>query len=342
MMNKPVISYMISAALAAVLFAGCAVKNTDVRQTIPASNTTQSESDLKKAAQQLHQQRQKEIQSIADDKKLSLQEKLNTLRSCLAKPEFTERVYQEMILSRILDISRPFWGGVGDDNHLIAANVLVSVVNNLVKTDKISDISKRKALEVLAYHYCDRKMFREAENAARQAIDTLHLSVQDAAQAYIVWSNIYRYQDKYEDAVKILRKISLLNPQAEKILRPIEVHALADLALHFDKEEEAEQILDSLNDTYDKLMFYDQIGYAYLGQVVSEPKKRWQNSKGKALALQYVKDLNHPGERRTEITRRYLLDEFGSPETSAARRSLAGIPAKEKSAIGTFQLKGLF
>ncbi len=319
---------LLLAVLGAIALPGC----------LPQENADDAKNPLTAQEKQKAEEKRKaeEARKIANEQRIALQNKIKgilkqhskntrdfvqTARTLLADKEFQDRVHQEFILAQLLERSRPFWGGVGNINDV--ADLLPLTVNELVPTDRIGVYSKRSALLTLAYHYCDREMYKEAEATVRRALELKTLSTNDIANIYVVLADIYRYQDKYDEAMKVLKDAKHYSPF-------IITGVMADLALCFDKEDEAEAFWNECGDIYEKLRYYTQVGHSYKGHLHSAAKQRYRFGKGMREALDYVANLKNPEDKRFSVAAMYLFSAFGTDEMSTVRHSLAGIPANHK------------
>lgn len=248
---------------------------------------------------------------------------IEKLRDMMNNPRYADRRHQEFLFRLFLEYGRPVRPGLL--NYEPAKRLLPELVREMTASDRIGEGVKRQALEVLARHWCDVKDFAAAEAAARQAL-TLKLRPAEMAGAMIVLSEVYRYQDRYDDAMKVLE-------ETKKYDERTAVTAQATLALLFDREEDAEKILSGLPDPYWKLRYYCQRETFLKAGLMNAAKDNWISKHGRAEAVAFVKNKENDDARRAEIASEYLFDFFGTEELSNVRKMLSAIPAEKKKSF---------
>ncbi len=249
----------------------------------------------------LHKQKRKYVDRIAEVKKL------------LSEPGYAETRLQLRIYEQIIRFCQPPpWTHITNYDYDTAHKELPPAANAILDTPRFAGGQKLFAARALATYYCDYNKFQEAEAVARRAIAFPDLNDHEKSRAYGILADVFRLQDKYAEAMATAREAMKYHAVSGAILG-------ADIALSFGKNADADAIWKEANAPYEKL--------SYIG------RRRNRNERPlKPLylpeAIAFVKDTENDEAARFTVAQYYLFETFGSEEMSAARRLLAGIPAR--------------
>lgn len=193
----------------------------------------------------------------------------------------------------------------------------------MLKNEKSSVAIKSSALQTLALHDCDLGKFKEAEEVAKRAIAVKNLRPYDKAYAYVTLSDVYRYQDRYDDAVKVIREAVKLDPKSSHYC----LRAGADLAIVFRKQQELEKFTNAMPE-YDRFMYFKSSGPSnwprFQQTMVENAKEAWRETTGKKLAAAFVSNQKNPAGERISVSNAYFSKRYGSSKEADARKSLRG------------------
>jgi len=250
----------------------------------------------------LHTQKKKYIDRIAEVKTL------------LSDPAYADTRLQLRINEQIIRFcQQPPWTHIANYDYDAAHKELPPAANAILDSTEFAGSQKLFAARALAIDYCDYNKFQEAEAVARRAIAFPALSDHDKAKAYGILADVFRLQDKYAEAMATAREAMKYHAVSAATIG-------ADVALSFGKIADADAIWKEADAPYDKLN--------YIGS-----KRRSNEKPLKSLylseAIAFVNDTNNEEAARFNVAQHYLFETFGSKEMSAARQSLAGIPARK-------------
>jgi len=250
----------------------------------------------------LHKNRKKFVDRIAEMKKL------------LSDPAYAEPRLQLRIYEHILRFcQQPPWTAIANYDYATAHQELPPAANAILDATHFSGSQKLFAARALATYYCDYNKFQQAEALSRRALAFPDLNENDKAKAYGILADVFRLQDKYAEAMATAREAMKHHAVSGATLG-------AEIALSFGNLADADALWREAGKPYEKL--------AYFGRLhrFNEPplKPRYLSE-----AIAFVKDTNNEEAARWTVAQYYLFETFGSKEMSAARRTLAGIPAKK-------------
>ena len=205
----------------------------------------------------------------------------------------------------------PPWTRIGIYNYDTIHKVMPEVSKMILDDPEFSIYQKiYGAVTRLVQYYCDCENWKEAEKWARFAIDAKDISDNTKADAWLLLAKVYRYQFRYEDAMKAAQEAFKFNKQKAAVYA-------ADLAYEFGKPADAAKLWKEFGNEYEELAYFaSKARSAYIPR-----------------ALAFVKDTaNKDGHRYTIISKYFLGDK--SETSREARKAAAGLAAKVK--IGGF------
>lgn len=326
-------------SLSAILMTACVPLSYAQEKKAPTPQQTAAQEKLK--AQQEKLKAQQEAKRKADElrvkqRELTLKlnavssdknkyaEKIEQAREMLSDPQYADPQLQYLILDRIIQFAEvPGWSGITRYDFKLRDQALEPAAKKILESTDYTLQQKLKPLKSLAVYYCDVKKFQEAENLVRSFLKD-DLRKDQKISVLMILKDVFRLQDRYDDAMKVLTEV-------EKLEKEKGIAAKADLAYRFNREKEAEAILDSANDMFLKLDYYGsrQIPALYhSGVIYFSPNKAslFVLGKGLPLAMEYVRNKENPIAKRVTIANEYLFWNFGNEEMSALRRSFADVP----------------
>lgn len=122
----------------------------------------------------------------------------------------------------------PAWTRITRFDYTTADTELKPVVDLVLNDPEMNAGQKLFAAEKYVNYLCGKERFAEAEALAKSMLELPKLSDADKAQAYIILSEAYRFQDKYDLAMNAIKQAIQYHPLAGK-------KAGSTLALKFNK-----------------------------------------------------------------------------------------------------------
>lgn len=262
---------------------------------------------LSKTFDGLYKKRMTYAARIDETKKL-LQDPLN------ADPRLQLRICEQIIRY----CQQPPWTHISEYDYSTANTEIPATAQKVINDSRYTLNQKLFSINALALHYCDRQMFDKAEQLLKQYINDAKTDKREKTNLLCTLANVYRLQDKYSQAMSTCRDAMKINPEDG-------ARTGADIALSFDKLQDAIAIWDETKDEYRKLNYFGN-------RRAFDKASLKPNFKKEALA--FIKDTKNKPDQRLAIAQLYLFDNFGTKEESDLRKSLYGIPAQQKKAGG--------
>jgi len=172
----------------------------------------------------------------------------------------------------------------------------------------------------------DENRFAEAEEFALNLTKAQDFkNPHDQARAWILLSNVCRWQDKYEDAMNAIR-------QGMKTDALYAVKAGCKLAAAFNRKDDAAALWAQLNNPYEELVYYfDSQGSDFGLTPLAVRDARLCN-----MANRFVRDPKNNAEKRMEVAKRYCFDRNNPGSLESLRILNASIGFKSQKAAGPF------
>ncbi len=253
-----------------------------------------------------------------DKKRMLYAERIARLKVLAEKPEYALPGLQHRIHDQIIRYCQtPGWTTISRYRYETKDTELVPAVEKIQSLD-LPVWQKIGSLRALSVHYCDLQKFAEAEQAARRIFDLPKLNKNQMAEAHCALANVYRLQDRYDDAMKEIGK-------AMEYHKGIAVGAGAKMALQFNRLDDAEKLWEQTGDLYGKLVWF-------------KGKKGYEKFMPDAIA--FVKNPEHKFQQRLDLARLYFGETYGTAEMAHARKSLAP-QAKENKVRGNWHINNL-
>lgn len=264
------------------------------------------------------------LRAISEARGKNHAERIAEVKKLLPLPEYAEPHFQWMLLEQIVRLCQiPSWQGITQFDFDLPARELEGPARAILNMPDIGFRKKQLTLSVLAVHLCDTGKYKEAEALVRKFLDRKDMPAEDRFMALNTLKNVFRLQDRYGDAVKVLEEM-------EKIDAVKGLYARADLAAQFGRAEEADRLLNAQKDPYVKIMYYvsRQTRGNPMGPSLAPNRcNDWVRGPGQKEAADFVRNAANGEQRRVDVALSCLFEEYGTDGTAAARRSLAGAPA---------------
>lgn len=257
------------------------------------------------------------------------EEKIVELKKMLADPQYSEKRFQHMLLEQIVRICRTFgWQDVPKYDFTLPDRELEPAALAILNSKDFTYPQKRHALSALAGYYCDKKDFAKAEKLVRDFLAQKDMSKEEQIYTLMALANVFKLQDRYDDAVKVFRDVEKLDPVKGRTAR-------ADIAKTFGKEDDFAKVMVEIADPYEKIMYYvgkQSANIHRYAPMESYGNLNWANDwvmgpKGQKMAIDFVKNPANSEKKRVEVGIQCLFWFYGSKETDDARRSLASCPS---------------
>lgn len=272
--------------------------------------------EARKASRERHA-KLKEFQKKVDRQPMA--DRIAALKEMLADPEMNgDPSVRFAIYELIVRYTRcPAWTRIQCMDWSAAEREVPAVVEKILADEDFSAAQKLKAYGHLVRCYCDLEEYAKAEAAARESGRLPGLSKRQQADSLLLLADVYRYQDRYDEALKTFRRALKDNPVAA-------AKGGAGMALDFNRPEDARAIWKETALPYDELLFYG--------------KHRAEDDR-LADAQGYALDAANPTNRRFEVAKTYCFGDM-APENVAVRKALKGFAAALKSG-GWWNLKAI-
>ena len=264
------------------------------------------------------------LQKISGAHRKTYAERIAEVKKLLPLPEYAEPHFQWMLLEQIVRLCQvPGWTGITQYDFGLPARELEGPARTILNMD-IGFRRKQLTLSVLARYFCDNGKYQEAEALVRRFLAQKDMPAEDRFMALNVLKNVFRLQDRYDDAMKVLDEM-------EKIDAVKALYARADLAAQFGRTGEADRLLSAQKDPYVRIMYYvsrQTTGNPMGPSLAPNRCNDWVRGPGQREAIDFVLNRENGEQRRVDVALGCLFKEYGaSGEASSARRSLAGAPA---------------
>ncbi len=288
-----------------------AARNTEAKRKADEERLKAAEG--KKKAEEAARARVKRVNdAIADLEKRTVPyaTRIEEMKKCLQEPDLQADVQTRyLILTQIIRYTQnPPWTRIGIYNYETAHTELPPAAEAILNDKEFTETQKLfGGIANLVQYYCDYDRFKEAEAAARLGMSFASLNKNDQTTARLYLADVYRYQDRYTDALAVVR-------DAMQLSSAIAAKKGAQIAFDFGKKEDAAALWKAANDPYEELMFY---------------AKHRSTDDRSAQARAYVVDTKNDASRRFNVASEYCFGDM-KPDNVSARQSLAGIAAEKK------------
>ncbi len=316
------LNYIILAALCAAVplqIQAQAQTKTDSRKA--EAEAKRKAAEEKKKAEEKYRQHLKEINekiSEMDKKRLLYTDRIAAMKELAKKPEYAEDRLQYRIYDQIIRYCQiPGWTTISRYRYETKNTELPPAVEK-IQSLKLQTWQKTGSLKSLAVHYCDLQKWKEAEQAVLRLFDLPNQNNNLLAEAHCSLANVYRLQDRYDDAMKEIAK-------AMEYHKGIAAGSGARIAFQFNRLGDAEKLWDQTGDLYGKLVWF-------------KGKKGYEKFMPDAIA--FVKNPENKFQQRLELARQYFGEIYGTVEMAEARKSLAP-QAKESKLRGNWHIHNL-
>ena len=306
--HHKIIACALLAGFAAALTAGgCATteKTTDKTPAVqtPAAKPL-SEEEAKRQARELENARQKELAAaVRELDKKNTEGKITGTLELMKKPEYAAPRHQDWLAEKVIEFCRA--GDQWNFESEYPDREFPRIVEQILKNDKVTPRTKCRAVSALAMYQCDFGKFKEAEATARRAIAMFQTPPEDRnalrahQNAWITLSDVYRLQDRYDEARGILREALKAQPQGFPVITLL--RAGGDLAMAFRKLQDAAEFTDQMS-VPDRINYYQSKSVdnwaRFKSNSIGEMKEKWCKANLKKLASDFVRDpKNKPEER---------------------------------------------
>lgn len=229
--------------------APAAVKKADAKAEAEAKKKAAEAEAKKKAAE-----RRKTINDLVKDmekRKVRYEQRIDELKKLLAKDEFKAFADSRLQINRqiITFCFPPAWTRISLFDYHNADKELIPAAEAIINDKEISKLDKRYAFEKYVEYLAGKDRHKEAEALAKRSIE-FYAGIPDGlVYAYGNLAKAYRYQDRYEDAMKAAQDLKKINPGAG-------VHLIASVANAFGKRDVIKQAWLELGDTHKMLEYY--------------------------------------------------------------------------------------
>ncbi|NLC80035.1 MAG: hypothetical protein GX748_02500, partial [Lentisphaerae bacterium] len=255
-------------------------------------------------------QRFKDTTADLDKRKVPFDARIAEMNKLLQEPEFRDDAATRYALLRqiILYTQTPPWTRIGLYDYETIHEALPPAADAILADPDFSSAQKLDtAIYYLVQYHCDYDRFAEAEATARRGMELPDLKPGEQAKARLILADVRRYQDRYDEALAVVREVLPLNPV-------MAARKGAAIAFDFGKPEDAAALWKAVNDPYEELMFYE--------------KHRGRDDRS-AQARAYVMVATNDATRRFNVAAAYCFGDM-KPENVAARKLIAGIAAEKK------------
>ena len=280
-----------------------------------ARKKREAEALAKKKAWEEFLEKRTEIRDFVnglEKKKIQRTDRANHIRALLKDPRYADPRLQVIIYENIITYAEvPSWMTPGRYSYEAADKCIAVTVDEILKLDQsvLANSKKTFAIRAMVQHFCVAEKLKEAADFAKKCLELPDLDNVAKAKILTYLAEVYRYEDRYEDALKLIREAIKLDPVTG-------AQAGAQIALHFRKPDDALTIWDEANNLYEKLIWCSSR---------DSLQKRLKND-----AIKFVLDEKNQPIQRVWVAKEYLAYFYGTEEEAKARKSLKGIPAELK------------
>ena len=236
-------------------------------------------------------------------------DRIARLKEMLADPDMAgDPAIRYDIYNLIVRYTRcPPWTRIGYMDWTAEAREVPTVVEKMLADKDFAPWQKQVAYGHLIRCYCDMGEYAKAEAAARKSKALSGLNERQKADSILQLADVYRYQDRYDLAMKTCREALKASPaKAAK--------QGAKMALDFNRPEDARAIWKDAAVPYDELLFY---------QKHRDADDRIEDARAFAL------NDSNPTNQRFEVAKAYCFADM-DPKNVAVRKSLKGFAAALK------------
>ena len=307
------------------IIAGCATEKGEAEK--PAEATKVAET-AKKPAAKPRNARERFRAFVKDDvndpaKKLGTAEALKLLEDYrTTNPDCTNRDVRVDLDYAILDRCKSSPRGARFDAAL-ARETIAKVAPRIYDDPKVSFSAKFKAVDQHCTLLCDQKRFDEAIKVATRYTEMRDEKGNGYPHAFVVLKNVYRYADRYPDALAAMKKGIATAPQKGDFCG-----WTASLALEFGDVKTVPgiwQLNTDANSAYKTMHWVLE----HKGELDAVAAFRDETLKG---VLPFVSDTKNRMDQRFSLAcRAGLIDD--SPNGAALRKAVADVLASGKASI---------
>ena len=236
----------------------------------------------------------------------------NTLKLLEERPDIKANADARLSVYRqALSYTRtPPWTKISRFDFDLAHKIVPEITKKVLDDSEFTESQKFSvAIEHLVQYNCNYQKWDEAEKWARQGIAYKSLNNNEKCGAYLQLAKVYRYQFRYDDAMKAVR-------EAFKYIKKDSAIYGSDLAFEFGKPEDAAALWKEYGNEFDEIKYF-----------AGRKKKAYI-----PRALAYVKDTKNPESLRYNLIATYFLDM--SKEAQEARKAGVGLPIAVKARPG--------
>lgn len=271
-----------------------------------------AEEEARKKQQAEAKARMAELNALVKDmdkKRVYFAKRIDTLLALLERPEMqADRAIRFRVYQLALQYtSPPGWTRIQYFSYDTVHEVLPRVTKLVLDDPSFTEEEKfYTAVTRLVQYACDRQKWDEAEKWARFGMAYEKLSPNAKADANLQLAKIYRYQFRYDDAMKVVKEAYPLSP--------LKVTTYAsNLAYEFGKPDDAMAYWKMLNNEYEELIYF-----------ASKKRAAYVDR-----ALAFLKDEKNSTGKRWSVFCNYFMGSL-SAQADEARKLTAELPVTLK------------
>jgi len=292
-----------------------------------AAEKRHAEAMAKQKAALEHRKKTAELQKKIRELKGRFESRNKQLEQMLADSQYASKDHQFMIREQMVRNCRvPGWTSITQYDFTLPDRDMERSALPILNSADYTVPQKTFTLSALAGYYCDKNEFGKSEKLIRDFMAQKGVSPKESVAVLQILANICKLQDRYDDAVKVLRQIEAIDPVAG-------LYARADCARTFGKTAEFKQIMDGIRDPYVKIMYYAmRQSRSVFSQAPMHPgvsfnwANDWVLGPGQNMAADYVPDPKNEAKKRAEVAISCLFWFYGPQKITDARRSLKNVP----------------